>query len=41
MTILSLVCNMGEYCIQMIILNFNKSDSTYFIFNNDPFSTRI
>ena len=35
MTILQPVCNMGKYCLQIIILNFNKGNSTSFIFKND------
>ena len=29
---------MGKYCLQIIILNFNKNDSTVFIFKNYYFT---
>ena len=31
-TILQAACNMAKYCLEIIILNFNQSDSTFFIF---------
>ena len=39
MTILQPVFNMAKYCLQIIILNFNKTHSTFFIFNNDHLTT--
>ena len=41
MTILQPVCNMAKYGLRIIILNFNKTDSTFFIFNNDHLTTRL
>ena len=41
MTILQPVFNMAKYCLQIIILNFYKTDSTFFIFNNDHLTIRI
>ena len=41
MIILQPVFNMAKYCLQIIILNFNKTDSATFIFNNHHLTTRI
>ena len=41
MTILQPVFNMAKYCLQIIILNFNKTDSKFLIFNNEHLQIRI
>ena len=41
MTILQSVYNISKYYNLIIILNFDRMDSMYFILNNDHFTIRV